>query len=375
MYILDPFLTNNDGKRVTIQSKYHRGEVKIRSDRSNSRAWAVDGYAETDHGAKVYEFNGDYWHHGCPFCSDGDMDTHFRLKMRVIQEQQYEFEIMWECQFDKMLTKIQNTETPLIPDILKSNQTERELLNGIREGRLFEYIVADVHTPEHIADKLNNFPPIIKRATITAEHLSEYMKSRIKLEKPNLKKFERETLVQCFNAENHLLMTPLVNFYLNKGLKISNIKKFIQYIPSNCLSPFVKLVTEMRIDAEKINSPTKGNTAKIYGNSGYGKLCERVSNYTKTVLVSNAKFLSQKLVSPLFKSDNILQTEGEQGIHEVVMDDRKLIDDKPVHAGIAILQYSKIMMLEFVDFLREFLIPGSYVFVYTGNLKSFYSKF
>jgi hypothetical protein len=275
---------------------------------------------------------------------------------------------MWECQFDQLLKQWQNIETPLIPNILKNNQTEQDILNGIRSGKLFGYIVADVNTPEDIAKKLQNFPPIIKRAKITDQHLSEYMRSRIKLEKPNLKKFKRETIIQCFNATDHLMMTPLAKYYLEKGLKISNIKKFIQYIPSECLAPFVSLVTKMRIDAEKNKMPTKGNTAKIYGNSGYGKLCERVSNYTKTVLVSNAKSLSRKMANPLYKSDAFLQTEGDtDGIHEVIMDDKKIIDDKPVHVGIAILQYSKILMLEFVDFLREFLVPGSYVFVYTGN--------
>jgi hypothetical protein len=70
--------------------------------------------------------------------------------------------------------------------------------------------------------------------------------------------------------------------------------------------------------------------------------------------------------SPLFKSDAFLTCEGESGIHEVNMQQHKVIDSKPVHVGISILQYSKMMMLEFVDFLRNYLIPGSYVLVYTG---------
>lgn len=279
---------------------------------------------------------------------------------------------MWECQFDELILEIRDIETPLIPDILKNGQNERDILNGIIDGRLFGYIIADVTTPEHVADTLRNFPPIIKRATITDENLSEYMRRRIKFEKPNLKKFERETLIQCFNATDHLLLTPLARYYMKKGIIISNITKFVQYIPSKCLAPFVSLVTEMRIDAEKNNMPTKGNTAKIYGNSGYGKLCERVSSYTKTVLVSNAKSLSRRMANPLFKSESALTTECDDGIHEVIMDERKISDDKPVHVGIAILQYSKIMMLQFVDFIREFLTPGSYIFVYTGE---FFSEF
>ena len=125
---------------------------------------------------------------------------------------------MWECQFDELILEIRDIETPLIPDILKNGQNERDILNGIIDGRLFGYIIADVTTPEHVADTLRNFPPIIKRATITDENLSEYMRRRIKFEKPNLKKFERETLIQCFNATDHLLLTPLARYYMKKGI-------------------------------------------------------------------------------------------------------------------------------------------------------------
>ena len=58
---------------------------------------------------------------------------------------------------------------------------------------------------------------------------------------------------------------------MNQGITLSNVTTFIQYYPSKALDPFVSRVTEMRIAAEKNNQPTKGASAKIFGNSGYGK--------------------------------------------------------------------------------------------------------
>jgi hypothetical protein len=360
-------LNNLDGSRSIIQTKYHRGEIEIPRSNQESKGWFVDGYAESDHGVKIYEFNGDYWHAGCPHCSDGDVSSIWTDKLKDIENLGFDLEVIWECEFDNLLNSMQNVETPLIPEILKKNQTEIDILNGINSGHLFGYIICDVNTPDHIAEKLTDFPPIIKRAVLNEKHLSEYMKSRVKLEKPDLVNFERETLIQCFNATNHLLFTPLAKYYMKKGLIISNVKKFIQYIPVKCLTPFVNLVTEMRIDAENNNLPTKGNTAKIFGNSGYGKLCERVSDYSQTILVTNKKSLYNKIESPLFKHEVFLESEDLTGVHEIVMDQRRVIDNKPIHAGIAILQHSKILMLQFVDFLREFLVPGSYSLVYTGE--------
>ena len=67
------------------------------------------------------------------------------------------------------------------------------------------------------------------------------------------------------------------------------------------------------------------------------------------------------------KQISFLDTEsGENGIHEIVMEQRRVIDRKPVHAGVCILQNSKLMLLEFVDFLRKYLNNGSFSIVYGG---------
>ena len=65
----------------------------------------------------------------------------------------------------------------------------------------------------------------------------------------------------------------------------------------------------------------------------------------------------------------MLENEDQtEGIHEFVMEPRKVIDNKIVHVGVAILQQSKIMFLEFLEFLREYLVPGSYQTVYCGEI-------
>ena len=180
---------------------------------------------------------------------------------------------MWECQFNKILPKIQHVETPEIGYILKLRPSENEIIAGIMEEKLFGFIVCTVKSPPSVVEKMKEFPPIIKRLKVTDTHLTTFMKEQVKMEKPNLKKFERETLVQCFNATDHLLLTSLAKFYMENGIKISKITQFIQYIPSKCLLPFVNHVTKMRVEAETPPNiqPMKGNTAKIYGNSGYGK--------------------------------------------------------------------------------------------------------
>jgi len=276
MQAIDPYLDNKDGSRTKIQTKYFRGEVNIWSSRTRRNSWPVDGYAKTDHGIKIYEFQGERWHSACPHCNPYGCDSKWWTKKEDILRQGYKLEVIWECQFAKLLPKIQNVETTDLHDILKISSKEHDIIEGIRSGKLFGFIQCTVTSPENVVNEMSDFPPVINRLKITDSHLTSFMQKQIKLENPNLKTFERETLVQCFNATEHLLLTTLAQFYLEKGLELSNITKVIQYIPKKSLTPFVDHVTNMRIDAEKNKVPgkpsMKGNTAKIYGNSGYGKV-------------------------------------------------------------------------------------------------------
>jgi len=275
----DPFLNNNDGTRATIACKYARGEEKITNSQTGLKTWPVDGYAQSDQGIKVYEFLGDQYHTGCPDCDPNNIDMVWIEKQKDILAVA-QLEHIWECQFDKMLLLIRHVETPLIPHILMSTLKDTDILKSIKNNILFGYIVADISTPAHLISEMSNFPPIIKRMTVTNTHLTEYMANRYKLRSPHNPKFERETVVQCFNAKNHLLLTSLAKYYMEKGLIITNITKVVQYTPRKALHQFVKHVKKMRILAEKAGKKTKANTAKQFGNQAYGKVnilkCKRV---------------------------------------------------------------------------------------------------
>ena len=264
-------MTNSDGSRVRIKSKYHRGEGKVWNSETKSHSWRVDGMAVTDHGIKVYEFNGTRYHKNCPHCGF-EKDPKWEQKEKDIKMAGYHLEIIWECQYDRIFHRLSYRETPYFPQILKHNTSETELLKDIKSGELFGFILADVRSPQNVINEMQDFPPIIRKLTLTEKHLSDYTKERLKIEKPNEKCFKRDTLIQCFHGEQILLMTPLVQFYMKKGMIISNVTKFVQYIPSSALNPFATHVTRMRIDAEKNLQRTKGSTAKVFGNSSYGKV-------------------------------------------------------------------------------------------------------
>ena len=107
----------------------------------------------------------------------------------------------------------------------------------------------------------------------------------------NLKK--RRLLISAMAAKDILLSTPLLKWYLQKGLIVTNINQVVEYVPTKPFVGFVNDITHHRQMADKL--PSKKIIAlnkKLTGNSSYGSLILHKQKYTKTKNIkglSNAK--------------------------------------------------------------------------------------
>lgn len=150
-------------------------------------------------------------------------------------------------------------------------------------------------------------------------------------------------------------MTPLVKFYLDLGMKCRNISQFIQFIGGESLAPFANKVYTMRCEATVEKDESKQTTAKLFGNSGYGKCAEDVERHTETKVVYDGKKLDKYQRSPLCSMDySICDEDGEEIAHEVKMLKKKIKDNKPVLYGLCILMWSKLLFLRFTLFFVQF---------------------
>ena len=96
--------------------------------------------------------------------------------------------------------------------------------------------------------------------------------------------------------------------------------------------------------------------------------------YTRTKIVDNAK-LMKCIASPFHKDFSPLNSDiDDLEFFEVQQKLRKIVDQKPVHVGIAILQYSKLHFLKFVYWLHDHLVPGSFVLCYADTDSIFLGK-
>jgi hypothetical protein len=358
-------ILNDSDQPIKLEHKYFRGEKSI-------ELYTIDGYAKINGNHHFWEFLGCYFHPNCPFT---DCDYHgVGVDERWIKKEKFlktigVLHVMRGCVWIKEIKRLslRRFPTPELPNIMNSLGTENDIIRGIASNELFGFAVCDVETPLSVFEEIKwiNFPPIIKREYIDEKLVSPYMLKRCKAKNYKL---PQRTLIQCFNAKQILLYTPMIQFYLKLGLEISNISQFIQYRPATVFQDFVSKITDGRIAAEKNGNPSLGLAYKIIGNSGYGKMGENVEKYVRTVL-GNDKKLKFDSRSPHFVSANILSKEN--GCHDLIEIDsrpRKIKDDKPIMMAKCILQNSKLHFLKFVyEILWIHFIPGSIVLNYADT--------
>ena len=259
----DARLINKSGVRVKLEHKYYRGEKSF-------SGWDIDGYAEVDGVKLFYEFLGCFFHKGCKnencrHYNPTEIDERFERKKSELSEFGLVI-VMRGCIWEKKISFIKRQPSKTFPDIYNTFSNEKVLIDKIRNDEIFGFVVADVTTPPEILAKILplNFPPVIQRGEIDETMTSEYMQKRCRSRQY---KFPQKTLIQTYNGKQLLIYTPTVQFYMQIGLKISNISKFIQYLPVKPLEKFVKTITNGRINAVKNKNESLGTAYKIIGNS------------------------------------------------------------------------------------------------------------
>ena len=164
------------------------------------------------------------------------------------------------------------------------------------------------------------------------------------------------------------MYTPLIEWYLQHGLRLTAVHQLIEYEPGMPFSWFPEEVATARCEADK--DPMKkqlGNGAKIKGNSFCRKMMEDLGRHKSTKFTLKEMVVDKALRSPFF--DNLEEIGGAYEIKEFK---RTVMIKRPYQCGIAVYQLAKLRMLEFYyDFLDNYFSRQDFELCYMGT-DSFY---
>ena len=116
------------------------------------------------------------------------------------------------------------------------SQADKKILEEIKDGRMFGMAEVDIETPDSLKGIFAEFQPIQKHAYLSRDDIGEHMK-KFAQENGLLKK-PSKTLLNSYFAQKILLSTPLLQWYINHGLKVTKLYQVIQFKLSKCFHKF-----------------------------------------------------------------------------------------------------------------------------------------
>ena len=150
-------------------------------------------------------------------------------------------------------------------------------------------------------------------------------------------------LIGSYFAKEILLGSPLLKWYLEKGLIVTKVHMLVQYVPHKCFLPFVNQVTEARREGDK-NPDCKilSDLYKLLGNSSYGKTICNKQNFTDTRYMSPDKARRIALHCTVQDVQNLTENTCE-----LTSLPTTITYDLPIQIGFMVYQYAKLKMLMF----------------------------
>lgn len=359
-------MTEN-GQKVLIQCATTHGEKQIGK-------YYLDGYAEVRGKRIGLDFHGCRWHH-CPHnCSTITSPTarpldQEKIRYDFIRNRLNIYIVQYECEFRNMRYKpVGNIFKFQYHEIIR----EDELIRSVVDGSFYGLINVDLRCPQNVVEKYKHLgiPFIFRNIELTEEHLSPPM---LDLAKKNKIKFPKRQLCITYNADEILLVSQLLQFYLSLGYEVEKIHYAIQYIPGRPFAGFVKDLTDMRIQATYMTNQgrvVEGNMrqtlAKIILNSSYGRMGMNLSK-RENVIYCRGNELHNHVNNVLYKRRRALKCEYDIDLYEVTKIKRKQTDCIPVVAAFTILQKAKMHMLKYALFHFDNLRPRSFSLLYSDT--------
>ena len=236
-------------------------------------------------------------------------------------------------------------------DPRERSESEAEIIQNVLNDKLFGFFQVDIEVPEQLRKHFSEFSPLFVISEVPEDQIPQHMQD-YKINTGRKKIKNNKKLLGVMKAEKILLYSPLLKWYLNYGLQVTKIHKYISYTSGTPFAWFPEEVSSARRAADNDkNKKQLGDTAKLKGNSFYGKTIENLEKHMNTKFTTDEKLIDKIFRSPFFED----LEEINEGVFEVRQRKRQVTITRPYQCGIAVYQLAKLRMLEFYyEFLDKF---------------------
>ena len=148
------------------------------------------------------------------------------------------------------------------------------------------------------------------------------------------------------NKENYVIHIRALKQALNHGLKLTKVRRIIQFDQEAWLKPYIDMNTKLRKEAKK---DFEKDFFKLMNNAVFGKTMENVTNHRDIKIVTTDKRRSILALEPNYH----LSKRMSKDLMIMEMNKVEVKMNKPIYLGQAILDISKTLMYEFCyDYIK-----------------------
>jgi hypothetical protein len=270
--------------------------------------------------------------------------------------------IMWEHEWNK--SEMDDVQVNNFAKLHKKNQlfpfckTKSHIISKVQSGEFFGMVECDIEVPTDLREYFSEMTPIFKNVKVPRSEIGPFMEKFAVDNK--IMSQPRRMLIGSYFGKKILLATPLLKFYLEKGLVVTNIYQAIAYRPNACFGAFRDLVSDARRQGDlHPNKAIIAECMKLIGNSCYGKLLTNLNNH-RNVKYCNTESVHHYVRDSCFRS---LEQLGDD-LFEIEMSKNTIRQKLPIHIGYFVYAYSKLLMLQwYYDFLDKYCDRSDFQYI------------
>ena len=143
------------------------------------------------------------------------------------------------------------------------------------------------------------------------------------------------------NKENYVIHIRALKQALNHGLKLTKVRRIIQFDQEAWLKPYIDMNTKLRKEAKK---DFEKDFFKLMNNAVFGKTMENVTNHRDIKIVTTDKRRSILALEPNYH----LSKRMSKDLMIMEMNKVEVKMNKAIYLGQAILDISKTLMYKYV---------------------------
>jgi len=198
------------------------------------------------------------------------------------------------------------------------------------------FFVVDLKYPDEIKFKSRNLAYCPEHKIVSDEELSDYQKKI----KPENHLHTQKLMLTQEDKYNYVVHYRMLKFYLNSGMILKKVHKYISFSQSKWLEKYIDFNTKQRTIAK---TEFKKDFFKLLNNAFFGKTLENTRAYNDIELVSNGKRIRHLQSYPRFVGNRIF----DENLAAVQMKRTSMKFNKPIYVGATVLELSKLLMYEF----------------------------